>query len=119
MKVVEILDGDGVEPPPKSAVPRMEPVAGSTRHPAETSESEAKANSEANPAETEERDIGRRPDRVVARVTDDRTRPPRPAVSVNEPATIVIRRPAPGFGGDPCPAIVRLINPAAFPVGSP
>src|ERR1700691_4744480 len=97
----------------------MEPVARATGQPAKTAESKAEANSESNPAKTEEGDIGGRPGRVVTRVTGNRSRPPRPAVPVDEPTTVVIRRPAPRFGGDPCPAIIGLIDPAAFPVGSP
>ncbi len=71
----------------------------------------------ASPAKSEEGHVRRRPDRAISAI--NRSRPPAPVPAINEPAAIVIRRPAPGLVGNPGPAIVGLINPAAIAVRSP
>src|SRR5207302_4831257 len=90
---VDIVDVHDTKAPAVSAPPRMEPVTRSEREPAEAAPS-AEADVEPKAAApAPEGDIRRRPQRVVA--SPHRTRPPRPGCAIGEPASIVIRRPAP------------------------
>src|ERR1700723_577890 len=93
----------------ESAPPRKQEVARPAREP-------AKSNAESRPV-SEERNISRRPRRVVA--NRYRTRPPCPRSAINEPAAVVIRRPSPRLAANPSPAPIRFINPAAIAVRSP
>ena len=63
----------------------------------------------------EEGDERRRIDGSV----DDGARSPRPDAVHENPAAVVIRRPAPGRGVDPRPAVVRIGDPPAGAVRSP
>src|SRR5207342_3646996 len=74
---------------------------------------------EATASPTKEGDVSRSPDRVISGVGSDRAGPPDPIATINEPPSVVIRRPAPGLIGNPRPAVVRLINPAAGAVRRP
>src|SRR6185295_2924324 len=49
----------------------------------------------------------------------DRTRSPAPVGVAPDPATVVIRSPAPGSGVDPAPAVVAAPDPAAGAVRRP
>src|ERR1035438_1132226 len=104
------------EASPVAAPPRVEKVTRANREPANRSPAEADAKSA---AESEERHIGRRPQRTVIRVPVHRSRPPSPGSVVLEPAAIVIRSPAPGLIGDPRPSPVRFPDPVARAIRSP
>src|SRR5882724_461800 len=60
---------------------------------------------------TDKEHKSRRPQRTI--VGMHRSRPPAPVTTGMEPASIVIRRPAPRLIGNPGPAVVRLPDPAA------
>src|ERR1051326_4678019 len=80
--------------------------------PKPTSEANAKA---AAPAP--ERHVSWSPKWIVA--SPHRPRPPCPTGTIGEPTTVVIRSPAPRLIPNPCPAVIRLINPVAVPIRSP
>src|SRR4029077_13013820 len=82
-------------------------------------ETKPDANAPAASAPTEEGDVGRRPDRLVAWVHAHGTGPPDPITAVNEPAAVVVWRPAPWLVGNPRPSVVRVINPAAGAIRGP
>jgi hypothetical protein len=117
--VVEVVDAEGAEFAARTAPPRMAPIARSKREPAKRAETtEPIANSKAA-AETEERNVGRSPDGVVTRIHRYRSWPPDPVTTINEPAAIVIRRPAPRLIGDPRPAVIWLVDPSPGTIRSP
>src|ERR1700685_2505060 len=84
------------------------------RDPAYASKSKPNADSKA-PAESEEADICRRPKRT----RQHRSGIPGPAARAPEPTAVMIRRPAPGIGADPGPAIVVFPNPAPILIRRP
>src|SRR5262245_51364884 len=49
----------------------------------------------------------------------NRPRPPHPRSAPDEPASVVIRRPAPGLIGDPRPTPIRLPHPASHLIRGP
>src|ERR1700693_4590159 len=104
-----------------AAVPREEAIARAAGQPAHTAEAaaepESKADSQSSSTETEEGDVRRRPQRLIPSI--DRSRPPAPVPAINEPASVVIRRPAPRLIRNPGPAIVGLIHPAAIAIRRP
>ena len=95
-------------------VPGEEAITRTDRQPAHRSESDG---SSQVAAESEERHVGRRPHRPIVAV--NRSRPPHPGTSIEEPAAVVIGRPSPRFVRDPRPAPVRLPDPAAVAIGGP
>src|SRR5580658_39490 len=94
--------------------PGMDRFKRRQRHPAHPSKSKPDAKSKAR-AESEEANIGRRPERRA----QDRSRIPGPTTRAPEPTAIVIRRPAPGIGAHPGPAIVVFPNPASVLIRRP
>src|ERR1700693_247152 len=101
---VVYVDVGFAEAPAVPPIPRMETVTRSERKPADRTPAATKAEAT---AVSEERDISRRPDRAIKRVRVNRTRPPCPPTVVHHPATVVIRRPAPGIVGNPGPSPIR------------
>src|SRR5215467_6193301 len=100
----------------------MKPVPRPARQPADAipaAEPEAEAQTPTTATKSEERNVSRRPQRIVSRIGHHRTGPPDPVPAVNEPAPIVIRRPAPRLVRDPGPAIVGFPDPAAVAIGRP
>src|SRR6266496_376684 len=120
MEAIEVVDDrdighvDYVEPRTIEAPPREEPIAGTDRQPAKRSESEAES-----APESEEGDVGRRPQRTVKRRPVRRSRPPYPSAVVLEPTSVVIRGPAPGLIRNPGPSPTRLPNPPTVAIGRP
>src|SRR5208337_3195423 len=99
-----------------SAPPGMEIIARAKGKPADRAPSPTKSKAAAPAVE---RNISRRPDGTIVRISVGRTRPPSPT-SVNiHPTAVVIRRPAPVVVGNPGPAPIRLIHPAAIAIRSP
>src|SRR5579872_3804558 len=113
--VMNVGDVDHVHAVDAAAIPREEAVARPARQPADASE--AAADAPAASAKPEERDISRRPQRTVSDV--HRTGPPAPIAAINEPTSIVIRRPAPRLIGNPGPAIIRFKDPAPIAIRRP
>jgi len=103
------------EAPAPTTPPRMKEVTGSKRKPADRAEPKAKAES----TESAERNISRRPNRLIERVSVSRTRPPTPTSVDIHPASVVIRSPAPGIIRNPGPSPIRFIHPAPVAVRSP
>src|SRR5271168_80771 len=85
---------------PADSPPGEEEIAGADGQPTEAAESEAAA------AKSEKRNVSRRPYRPEER--RHRAGPPCPPRPLQEPAAIVIRRPAPRLRRGPRPAPVRL-----------
>src|SRR5260370_29694221 len=110
---VVYVDVGFAEAPAVPPIPRIETVTRPQRKPADRTPAATKAEAEAEAtAVSEERDITRRPDRAIKWVRVNRTRPPGPPTVVHHPATVVIRRPAPGIVWNPRPSPIRLIHPA-------
>src|SRR5208282_1206174 len=118
---VVIAEPDLTEAPAApSAPPGMEMVARSERQPADSAPAETEAKAETKPpAEAEERNIGRRPDGTIERISVDWTRPPTPTAIDIHPAAVVIRRPAPVIVGNPGPSPIRFVHPASIAIRSP
>src|ERR1700723_3214256 len=115
MKIVAMVEAHGAVAAAITSVPRVIPVPGTARQPADVTEtkSEANADSEANAAsESEERNVRRRPDRIVSGIRRHRSRPPRPTRAIGQPAAIVIGSPAPRLIRKPCPTEKGLPHPA-------
>src|ERR1039458_4324084 len=74
---------------------------------------------EASTAPAEERNISRRPDRTVERVSVSRTGPPTPSAVDLHPAAVVIRSPAPVVIRNPGPSPIWFVDPATIAVRSP
>src|SRR5207247_387914 len=93
------------KPERRSPIPGEERIARANREPADRAESNSESHREAGApgAESEEGDIGWGPDRTVRR--NNRPRPPEPRTGREEPAAVVIRRPAPRFIRNPGPAV--------------
>src|SRR5450755_3260164 len=98
-----------------TAPPGMEMVTRSQREPANSAPA---AEAEATPP-AEERNISRRPDRTVERVSVSRTGPPTPSAVDLHPTPVVIRRPAPVVIRNPSPSPIWFVDPAAIAVRSP
>src|SRR6202165_3042100 len=113
---VVCIDVGFAETPAVPPIPRMETVTRSQGKPTDRAPAATKAESTAI---TEERNIGRRPDRAIKRVAVGRTRPPGPPSVIHHPATVVIRRPAPRIIRNPRPSPIRLIHPAPVAIRSP
>src|ERR1035438_899391 len=97
--------------------PGMETIARTKRQPADpTPAAESKSESA---AEAEERNVSRRPDRTIERISVSRTGPPRPTAIKIHPAAVVIRSPSPVVGRNPGPSPIRLIDPTAIAIRSP
>src|SRR5450759_13320 len=90
------VETNGAEPPAIPSIPGMETVTRSQGKPADRAPASTEAVSETT-AESEERNISRRPDRAVKWIPVGRTGPPAPRSVVHHPATVVIRRPAPVY----------------------
>lgn len=122
-RVANVRDVDHVDAAAATTPPGMEPITRADRQPANAAESATESKTDADAPATaspaEERDIRGRPNRVIRRVHSDRPRPPGPAAAINEPAAIVVRRPAPGLIRNPGPTVVGLIDPAAGAVWRP
>src|ERR1035437_2308729 len=88
------VDVGSAEAPAIPAIPGMETVTRSKGKPAHRAPAPAETEAETT-AEPEERNISRRPDRLVERFTGGRPRPPPPPSVDIHPAAVVIRRPAP------------------------
>src|SRR6185295_9027950 len=93
--------------------PAMEAFIWRERHPTESRLSEP--DSHVKTAKSEERNQRRAP--VMARVKA--TRVPAPAAVSVEPASVMVRGPAPGVVADPAPAIPVDPGPAPGPVRGP
>jgi len=114
---VVIAEPDSAEASAISAPPGMETVTRSKRQPADPAPAtETKPEST---AKAEERNICRRPDRTVERISVCRPRPPSPTAVNLHPSAVVIRRPSPGIIRNPGPSPIRLIHPAAIAIRSP
>ena len=118
---VVIAESDAAEAPSAPAAPPgMKEVTRSKRQPADrapaTAPTEAKSDAS---APSVERNISRRPDRTVKRVSVSRTRPPSPTAVNIHPAAVVIRSPAPVIIRNPGPSPIGFIHPAAIPIRSP
>src|SRR5690242_621182 len=99
-----------------ASVPGVEEVPRPDGQPADIAESETKAEA-AVEAESEEGNVSRRPYWVIRGI--HRPRPPAPGAAIEEPAAVVIRRPAPRLIGYPGPAVVRFPNPLAIAIRRP
>src|SRR5208283_4290100 len=97
--------------------PRMEKVTRSKRQPSHRPESKTKSESKAT--EAKERNISRRPNRLIERIPVSRTRPPIPPSVDLHPPPIVIRSPAPRVIRNPRPSPIRFIHPAPVAIRSP
>src|SRR5206468_231448 len=62
--------------------------------------------------ESEERHVGRRPLGPIIASAVNRSRPPHPGTTLEDPTAVVVGSPAPRFERDPRPAPVRLPDPA-------
>src|SRR6185437_10360429 len=115
-EMVEVAESERPGAEPERTPPREERIKRAAREPPYVSKSETKT----DPAsKADERDVGRRPDRVIAGVNEEGARPPGPTAVVNKPTAVVIRRPSPWFVGNPGPAVIRFINPATIAVRRP
>src|ERR1019366_8712186 len=110
------VETNGAEAPAIPPIPRMETVTRSQGKPADRAPAATEAETT---AVSEERNISRRPYRAVVRVAVGRTGPPGPRSVVHHPATVVIRRPAPGIIRNPGRSPIRLIHPAAVAIRRP
>src|SRR5208282_414782 len=121
MEVIDVPEADRIEASAPTAPPRVIPIARPAGQPADVAPAPAKskADPETQTAPTEEGDVRWRPNRVVARIPVHGTRPPSPAAAINEPAAVVVRRPAPWLVTNPRPSVVRLPDPAAVAIRSP
>jgi hypothetical protein len=118
---VKAVKAGNAEASAKTSIPRIEMITRSQRKPADrapTTEAKSKSDSNAS-AEAEERNISRRPDWTVERISIDRAWPPTPAAIDNHPAAIVVRSPSPGIIRNPSPAPIRFIHPATIAVWRP
>src|SRR6185437_2045835 len=115
-EMVEVAEREGSGAEPERAIPREERIKRAARKPSYVSKSETKADTA---SKADERDVGRRPDWVIARVIDEGAGPPSPTAVVNKPTAVVIRRPSPRFVGNPGPAVIRFVNPATIAVRRP
>ena len=109
---IDVRDVHHVHAIEAASIPRIERIMRSHREPANRSKAKARTMSETN-----KEDKRRRPQRAVAHIR--RARPPAPAVAVIEPATIVIRRPAPRLVTNPRPAVIGLVSPIAVAIRNP
>src|SRR5208283_3024099 len=117
--VVSAITNSAVAPA-VGAIPRMEAVTRSERKPADRAPTESESNPESvSRAKSEERNISRRPNRTIVRISIGWTRPPSPPSAHIHPPTIVVRSPAPGIIRNPGPSPIRLINPAPGAIRSP
>src|SRR5208283_4065582 len=117
--VVSAITNSAVAPA-VGAIPRMETVTRSERKPADRAPTESESNPESvSRAKSEERNISRRPNRTIVRISIGWTRPPSPPSAHIHPPTIVVRSPAPGIIRNPGPSPIRLINPAPGAIRSP
>jgi len=117
--VMNVGDVDHVHAVDAAAVPREEAISRAARQPADVAEvaAETEVESPSSPAESEEGHISRRPDRIVSGIYWPG--PPTPVPAINEPASVVIRRPSPGLVGNPGPAVVRLVHPTSIAIRGP
>src|SRR5271155_501365 len=111
----------GIEAAAPPAVPRVIPITRADRQPADAPKPEPKSESDTKAAasKAEERDVRRRPDWTVSRISYDRPRPPNPIAPINEPAAVVVGRPSPRLVRYPGPAVVGLINPRTGAIWRP
>src|ERR1035441_6873018 len=112
------VDVGSAEAPAIPAIPGMETVTRSKGKPADRAPAPAETEAETT-ADPEERNISRRPDRLVERVPVGRPGPPSPPSVDIHPAAVVIRRPAPIIVRNPGPSPIRLVHPVAIAVRSP
>src|ERR1039458_9958532 len=114
---IEFAETGIAESPTPPSPPGMKEVTRTERKPADAApaaETESKST-----AESKERNISRRPNRTIERVSIGRTRPPSPTSADLHPAPVVIRSPAPVIVRDPGPSPIRLINPTPIAIRSP
>src|ERR1700722_14794770 len=122
VKFVAMVEAHGAVAAAIASVPRVIPVSGTARQPPDVTEtkSESKADPEANAAsESEERNVRRRPDRIVSGIRRHRSRPPRPTRAIGQPAAIVIGSPAPRLVRNPRPTEIGLPHPATRAIRRP
>src|SRR5208337_1800604 len=99
-----------MSPPPKGS------IEGPERAPANRTETKAQSEAGAE-AEPEEGDVSRRPSGPQTPICGPR--PPAPSTAPPAPTAVVVRRPAPGFIGNPGPSPIRLPRPTAIIIGYP
>src|ERR1039457_5571172 len=100
-----------------TAPPGVEMVTRSQREPANSAPASEAESEATTPAE--ERNISRRPDRTVERVSVSRTGPPTPSAVDLHPTPVVIRSPAPVVRRNPGPSPIWFVDPATIAVRSP